>query len=60
MNGVLKFLTTEYMKAPAQRMVQINAERVDSYLYTFNYRGRYHLHGNGIDTPPSLFEDGEF
>jgi hypothetical protein len=47
------------MKAPAHRMVQINAERVDSYLYTFSYRGRYHLNGNGIDDPPTLFADGK-
>ncbi|XP_065346933.1 juvenile hormone esterase-like [Cloeon dipterum] len=56
--GLLDFLTTEYMKAPANRMVQINSQKADSYLYTFSYRGRYHLNGNGINYPPTLFEDG--
>ncbi|XP_059481313.1 carboxylesterase 1F-like [Neocloeon triangulifer] len=56
--GLLDILSTEFMKAPAYRIVQINSRRADSYLYTFSYRGRYHIPGNGINYPPTLFEDG--
>jgi len=48
------------MKAPGYRMVQLNSKHADSYWYSFDFPGRYHLIGNGIVDPGSLFTSGKY
>ncbi|XP_065346735.1 carboxylesterase 4A-like [Cloeon dipterum] len=55
--GVLDYMTTVTMKAPALQMAKLNT-KADNYLYTFDYKGRYHLPGNGINDPNGLFKEG--
>ncbi|XP_065344672.1 carboxylesterase 4A-like [Cloeon dipterum] len=56
--GLLDYVNTFTMKAPALQMAKLNSKKADSYLYTFNYIGRLHVPTNGINDPNGIFTKG--